>query len=91
MLTLSFAICSNCIHDPVFYDSPEWSNPESGLAQRWGPAVKYHVGFKWLWLNRGHTESPVDIQVIVDPLFADQRFAAEHPEAIDPTAPGMNG
>jgi hypothetical protein len=32
----------------------------------------------------------VDIQVTVDPLFADQRFAAEHPEAIDPSALGMD-
>jgi hypothetical protein len=50
--------------------------------KRWKPAVDYHVGFKWLWLNRGRTESPVDIQVIFDPLFADQRFAAEHPNEI---------
>jgi hypothetical protein len=38
---LSFAICSNCIHDPVFYESPDWSNPEMGLTKRWGPAVLY--------------------------------------------------
>ena len=57
------------------------------LAKRWGPAVHYHIGFEWLWLNRGFTESPVDIQVTLDPIFADQRFAAEPPES-DTTAPG---
>jgi len=77
---LLFAICSNCINDdPIYFNSPEWSNPENGLTKRWGPAVEYHIGFKWLWLNRGHTESPVDIQAIFDPMFADQRFAVEHP------------
>jgi len=88
VLTSLLAICSNCIHDPVVYDSPEWSNPENYLTKRWGPAVEYHFGFKWLWLNRGFSASPVDIQVAVDPMFADQRFAAEHPKDIDPTKLG---
>jgi hypothetical protein len=73
----------NCLDGtPVYYEWSNWSDPELGLVKRWKPAVDYHVGFKWLWLNRGHTESPVDIQVITDPLFADQRFAAEHPNEI---------
>ncbi|KAI0253916.1 hypothetical protein BJV78DRAFT_1274386 [Lactifluus subvellereus] len=68
----------NCLHDTdVYYNWAGWSNPEDSLTKRWKPAVEYHVGFKWLWLNRGSTDSPVDIQVIVDPPFADQRFAAE--------------
>jgi hypothetical protein len=66
----------------------QWSNPELDLTKRWGPTVQYHVGFKWLWLNRGSTELPVDIQVIFDPMFADQRFAAEHPEVSDTTVSG---
>ena len=45
---------------------------------RWKAAVDYHVGFKWLWLNRGDANSTVDIQTAIDPQFADQRFAAEH-------------
>ena len=45
---------------------------------RWKPALEYHVGFKWIWLNRGYTESLLDMQVIIDPPFADRRFAAEH-------------
>ncbi|KAI0290463.1 hypothetical protein BC826DRAFT_913080 [Russula brevipes] len=73
----------NCLDGvPQYYDWPDWSNPELSLVKRWKPAVEYHVGFKWIWLNRGRTSSPVDIQLIADPLFADQRFAAEHPEHI---------
>jgi hypothetical protein len=79
---------SNCVHDPVFFDSPDWSDPEWYLSKRWGPAVNYHIGFKWLWLNRGFTKSPVDIQVTFDPIFADQRFALEHPEESDTAVPG---
>ena len=80
-----FAVCSNCIDDdPVYYNSREWSKPDVGLTKRWGPAVQYHVGFKWLWLNRGRTELPIDIQVIFDPQFADQRFATEHSKRSDP-------
>lgn len=75
-------VSSNCLEALVYYEWPGWSDPELSLAKRWKPAIDYHVGFKWLWLNRGHTKSPVDIQVIVDPLFADQRFAAEHPNEI---------
>jgi hypothetical protein len=68
----------NCLHNTdVYYNWEGWSDPEDSIAQRWKPAVEYHVGFKWLWLNRGAAGTPVDIQVFVDPLFADQRFALE--------------
>ena len=70
---------SNCLWDSdVYYNWGGWSDPENSLARRWRPAVDYHVGFKWLWLNRGAASTTVDIQVVVDPLFADQRFALEH-------------
>jgi len=76
----------NCIFDdPLYYKSAMWSEPEGSLAMRWGPAVSYHVGFKWIWLNRGYAESPVDIEVILDPMFADERFAAEHDIESDPS------
>ncbi|KAF8270377.1 hypothetical protein EI94DRAFT_1571478 [Lactarius quietus] len=69
----------NCLHNTdVYYNWAGWSDPEDSLTKRWKPAVEYHVGFKWLWLNRGDAGSTVDIQVVIDPLFADQRFAAEH-------------
>ena len=70
---------SNCLDD-IYYHWAGWSNPEESLTKRWKPAVDYHIGFKWLWLNRGSTtgNTTVDIQVVISPLFADQRFAAEH-------------
>jgi len=69
----------NCLHHTdVYYNWAGWSDPEDSLTKRWKPAVDYHVGFKWLWLNRGGASSTVDIQVVIDPIFADQRFAAEH-------------
>ncbi|KAN0105246.1 hypothetical protein V8E52_011234 [Russula decolorans] len=75
----------NCLDGvSVYYTWPDWSNPELSLVKRWKPAVDYHVGFKWLWLNRGRAGSPVDIQVVTDPLFADQRFALEHPNELRP-------
>jgi len=73
----------NCLDGvSVYYTWPDWSNPELSLVKRWKPAVDYHVGFKWLWLNRGRDESAVDMQVVNDPLFADQRFALEHPNEL---------
>ena len=69
------------MHD-TFYLWEGWSNPENGLTQRWKPAVDYHLGFKWLWLNRGDGSSKVDIQTIIEPLFADQRFANEHLDVV---------
>jgi hypothetical protein len=78
-------LSSNCLDGvSVYYTWPDWSNPELSLVKRWKPAVDYHVGFKWLWLNRGRAGSPVDIQVVTDPLFADQRFALEHPNELRP-------
>lgn len=72
-------MCSNCLHGvDVYFDWPGWDDPELSLTMRWKPALEYHVGFKWIWLNRGYTESLLDMQVIIDPPFADRRFAAEH-------------
>jgi len=67
---------------PQYYDYPEWSNPEFPLGKRWKAAVEYHVGFKWLRSNRGSKESPLDIQVVNNPKFADERFAEQHPQSI---------
>jgi hypothetical protein len=70
---------SNCLHHTdVYYNWAGWSNPEESLTKRWKPAVEYHVGFKWLWLNRGSTDSPIEMQTLIDPPFADQLFATEY-------------
>jgi hypothetical protein len=62
-----------------------------GLTKRCEPAVLYFYGFKWIWLNRGYIESLVDIQVTLDPVFADQRFALAYPQASDPAERGTPG
>jgi len=73
----------NCLDGvPQYYDYPEWSNPEFPLTKSWKAAVEYHVGFKWLWLNRGFKKSLIDIQMHINPKFADERFAEQHPESI---------
>lgn len=53
-------IGSNCLPGARYYEWPGWDAPTDdhtagtdGLSRRWGTAVKYHVGYKWLWLNRG--------------------------------------
>ena len=75
-MSLSF-FHSNCLDD-IFYLWDGWSNKDNNLAQRWKPAVEYHVGFKWLWLNRGDGNATVDMRTVFEPMFADERFAAEH-------------
>lgn len=46
---------------------------------RWSAAVKYHAGFKWLWLNRGEGNTT---RIIVEgtgvAAFADEAFATKN-------------
>jgi hypothetical protein len=51
-----------------------WSNPEELVTQRWGPAVKYHNGYKWIWLNSGHASVQIETTQVT---FADERFASD--------------
>ncbi|KAH8833497.1 hypothetical protein DL96DRAFT_1457234, partial [Flagelloscypha sp. PMI_526] len=71
----------NCLHGAdLWWEWIGWSDPENKLSRRWGAAVQYHVGFKWIWLNRFSFDSSIpkiDIQ-IVDTLFEDQKFARQH-------------
>ncbi|KAI0646744.1 hypothetical protein C8Q79DRAFT_999874 [Trametes meyenii] len=66
----------NCL-DGVdrYYDWPGWSDPNDGLAQRWLPAVRYHVGYKWLWLNQPESNATLTMQTLYDVKFADEVFA----------------
>ncbi|KAI9056644.1 glycosyltransferase family 8 protein [Trametes sanguinea] len=68
----------NCL-DGVdrYYDWPGWSDPENGLAQRWLPAVRYHVGYKWLWLNMPASNATLTMETLFDVKFADEIFAEE--------------
>ncbi|KAH8827486.1 hypothetical protein DL96DRAFT_1710610 [Flagelloscypha sp. PMI_526] len=71
----------NCLHwTDRWWEWTSWSDPENKLNRQWGAAVQYHVGFKWIWLNRFSFDSSkptVDIQT-AETLFDDQKFAKEH-------------
>ncbi|KIK63822.1 glycosyltransferase family 8 protein [Collybiopsis luxurians FD-317 M1] len=68
----------NCLHGVnVYMDWEGWSNPKEGVTKRWGPALFYHHGYKWIWLNQGSTEL-VDIQALHNFEFADLQFARDH-------------
>ncbi|KAI0701321.1 hypothetical protein BC835DRAFT_1265027 [Cytidiella melzeri] len=86
----------NCLPGPRYYEWPGWDSAQDegvagtiGLAQRWGTAIKYHVGYKWLWLNRGaeRREPSEDVkshrqpsgprltmETVTDVKFADELF-----------------
>ncbi|KAI0340140.1 hypothetical protein BDW22DRAFT_1334945 [Trametopsis cervina] len=75
----------NCIPTDLYYDWPGWSDPENTLNQHWGPAIRYHLHYKWIWLNRvpenQHVPSRSANLTIhrVDPVvFADQLYSQEH-------------
>ncbi|KAF9557668.1 hypothetical protein CPC08DRAFT_736666 [Agrocybe pediades] len=66
----------NCLHgSPVYLEWPGWSDPSNGLTQRWGSAVSYHKGFKWIWLNKGRKYNPdhtVKVFSVPEVVFADE-------------------
>ncbi len=52
-----------------------WSDPTDELTIRWGPALSYHVGYKWIWLNKGRPGNPehvIEMFTISNIVFADQ-------------------
>jgi hypothetical protein len=55
-----------------------WSDPSNSLTARWGVAVVYHVGYKWIWLNKGddstHTGT-LEMTTITHVRFSDEEFA----------------
>lgn len=56
-----------------------WNIPEEPLNQRWGPALRYHDGYKWIWLNKAkHGPSKVHVEEHRDVMFADELWALEH-------------
>ncbi|TBU50193.1 hypothetical protein BD309DRAFT_985944 [Dichomitus squalens] len=65
----------NCLHGARYYEWSKWTDPSDGLAQRWGPAVQYHAGFKWLWLNNPSSNASLTIHTVDDVKFADELLA----------------
>ncbi|PPQ90127.1 hypothetical protein CVT25_012296 [Psilocybe cyanescens] len=66
----------NCLHGHVlYYEWPGWSNPNDGLTIRWGSAVAYHKGYKWIWFNQGqkhNSEHTLEMFTIANIKFADE-------------------
>ncbi|KAJ7184099.1 hypothetical protein C8R46DRAFT_1062857 [Mycena filopes] len=70
----------NCLHGtPRYLEWPGWSDPTDPLTIRWGPAVTYHVGFKWIWLNKGKEGVTAPDITTTSVKFADEDFADQHP------------
>ena len=75
---------SNCLDAGRYYEWPKWTDPNDGLAQRWGPAVRYHAGFKWLWLNQAqNNDTKITIETVEHVKFADQLLAEASSESKD--------
>ncbi|PPQ83828.1 hypothetical protein CVT24_012193, partial [Panaeolus cyanescens] len=65
----------NCLHGtPVYMNWDGWSDPQNGLNLRWGQAVRYHNGYKWIWLNQGQTNSDNTLEMYSysNVVFADE-------------------
>ena len=73
---------SNCLDGvDVYFDWPGRTDPENSLTKRWKSALDSHLGYKWTWLNRGKAKLYID--TVVDPLFADQKFAIDYDMPLD--------
>lgn len=74
----------NCLDgSDRYYEWPGWTDKNNELTQAWGPAVAYHAGVKWLWLNQGHADSAnLTMETVLDVVFADQRFSLESPPSL---------
>ncbi|KAF8197373.1 hypothetical protein BJ912DRAFT_1020721 [Pholiota molesta] len=49
----------NCLHGTArYYEWTGWSDSTDILTRRWGPALSYHIGYKWIWLNKGREDNP---------------------------------
>ncbi|KAH8813637.1 hypothetical protein DL96DRAFT_1472920 [Flagelloscypha sp. PMI_526] len=70
----------NCLDEAErWYEWRGWSDSNNKLGRRWGAAVLYHVGFKWIWLNRfsfDDSQPKIDIE-IAEVVFEDQKFASQ--------------
>ncbi|KAF5358050.1 hypothetical protein D9756_001781 [Leucocoprinus leucothites] len=65
----------NCLHGTdVYMEWEGWSNPDDILTQRWGAALKYHAGYKWIWLNSGQSSLHLETGGVV---FADEQYARQ--------------
>jgi len=75
----------NCLDGtPRYYEWEGWSDITNSLTKRWHAAVVYHVGAKWIWLNKGDREyedATLEMESTLDVKFADERYAIERVQA----------
>ncbi|KAH8108212.1 hypothetical protein BXZ70DRAFT_884088 [Cristinia sonorae] len=66
----------NCLDGtPRFFEWEGWSDPKNPLTRTWGPAVSYHSGYKWLWLNQGQKDvQTMTVETIRAILFGDEQY-----------------
>lgn len=60
---------------------PGWKNPDDFLNARWGDAMRYHNGYKWIWLNKGDGKEPhskVEMYTNEKVVFADEAALKRH-------------
>lgn len=79
ILVLPKLLHFNCLHGtPIYMDWDGWSDPKNPLTIRWGAAVAYHAGFKWIWLNTGTRQNAgatLEMVTISNVVFGDEEFA----------------
>ena len=65
---------SNCLPVDNYYDWPGWNDQKETITNRWGTAVRYHVDYKWYWLNapeQHNGNTTLTIETVHDVVFAD--------------------
>lgn len=68
----------NCLDGtPHYFEWEGWADPENSLTKRWWPAVQYHIGYKWIWLNAHRAKGTLRIEVERDVKFADELLEQE--------------
>ena len=60
-----------------YFEWAGWDDPGESLNVRWGPAVRYHAGYKWTWLNMAPdaARTRLTLETVRDVQFADVLYA----------------
>ncbi|EED79157.1 predicted protein [Postia placenta Mad-698-R] len=61
----------------TYFEWEGWADPENSLTKRWWPAMQYHIGYKWIWLNAHRAKGALRIEVERDVKFADELLEQE--------------
>ncbi|KAJ2931398.1 hypothetical protein H1R20_g5686, partial [Candolleomyces eurysporus] len=76
----------NCLHGTdIYMNWAGWNDPNDYLNVRWGDAMRYHNGYKWIWLNQGDRKKPlhqVEMYTNDKVVFADEKALKRHMQHI---------